>query len=207
MLKKIFELKKKEKLKFNLIHISTDQFYNGKKKRKNNENSKIFLMNTYCRHKRLAEKVCLKNKSLILRTNFFGKSITKKNSFSDWIFHSFKKKRKLFLFNNVLFNPIRINTITNLLSLIITKNKYNFSGIYNLGSKGSIFKNEFALLFAKKTYVIHNNYSDINVNKFLKVKRSTNMSMDVNKFQKKFNLKLPNIISEIENEAKNYIKK
>ena len=59
----------------------------------------------------------------------------------------------------------------------------------------------------KKTYVIHNNYSDINVNKFLKVKRSTNMSMDVNKFQKKFNLKLPNIISEIENEAKNYIKK
>ena len=61
-------------------------------------------MNTYCRHKRLAEKVCLKNKSLILRTNFFGKSITKKNSFSDWIFHSFKKKRKLFLFNNVLFN-------------------------------------------------------------------------------------------------------
>ena len=93
------------------------------------------------------------------------------------------------------------------MSLIITKNKYNFSGIYNLGSKGSIFKNEFALLFAKKTYVIHNNYSDINVNKFLKVKRSTNMSMDVNKFQKKFNLKLPNIISEIENEAKNYIKK
>ena len=32
------------------------------------------------------------------------------------------------------------------------------------------------------------------------------MSMDVNQISK-FNLKLPNIISEIENEAKNYIKK
>lgn len=206
LVREIFELKKKRKLNFHFIHISTDQFYNGKNKRKSKENSKIFLMNTYCRHKRLAEKICLKNKALIFRTNFFGKSITKKNSFSDWIFYSFKKKKKIFLFKNVLFNPIRINTITNILSLIIQIKKYNFSGIYNLGSKGSIFKNEFALLFAKKTSVIHKNYFHINVNKLLKVKRSTNMYMNVEKFEKKFNIKLPHIKSEIKNEAKNYIK-
>ena len=37
----------------------------------------------------MAEKICKKNGSLILRTNFFGKY---KNNISNWIFYNFKKK-------------------------------------------------------------------------------------------------------------------
>jgi dTDP-4-dehydrorhamnose reductase len=53
--------------------------------------------------------------------------------------------------------------------------------------------------------IFHNNYINININKLLKVKRPLNMFMDVDKFEKKFNIKLPSIKQEITNEIKNYI--
>ena len=204
IIQNIFNLKNKKKLNFNLIHISTDQFYNGKKRKGNNENSKIFLVNNYCKHKRMSEIACLKNNALVLRTNFFGKSLSKSKSFSDWIIHAFKSKKKIYLFNDVYFNPLRINTIVKILSIIIKKELYTNKGIYNLGSKDGIFKNDFATLIAKKMKIFHNNYVNININKLLKVKRPLNMFMDVDKFEKKFHIKLPLIKQEINNEIKNY---
>lgn len=203
IVKEIFKLKAQKKLKFNFIHFSTDQFYNQKGKKSSKETSKIFLINNYCKHKRMAELTCIKNKCLILRTNFFGKSVANK-SFSDWVFNSFRKNKIKYLFNDVYFNPLRIVTIAKIISSIIIKKKYYYSGIYNLGSKNIILKSDFALLFAKKTGVLNDNYEYINVNKLLKVKRSNNMFMNVSKFEKKFKFKLPTINNEIKNEANNY---
>jgi dTDP-4-dehydrorhamnose reductase len=200
----IFNLKNKKKINFNLIHISTDQLYNKKKLKKNNENSKIFLTNNYCKHKRMAEKICIKNNSLVLRTNFFGKSLSKNKSFFDWIISTFKSKKKFYLFDDVYFNPLRIKTIVKILSLIIKRKQYLNYGIYNLGSKDAIFKNTFAIQIARKMKIFHTNYINININKLLKVKRPLNMFMDVNKFEKKFHIKLPFIRQEIINEIKNY---
>jgi dTDP-4-dehydrorhamnose reductase len=206
IIQKMFDLKKKKKLNFKLIHISTDQLYNLNKNIKNSEKSKIFLANNYCKHKRAAEIICLKNKALIFRTNFFGKSFTKSKSFTDWVFNKFKNNKKFYLFNDVYFNPLRIKSLVKIISTIINKRLYINYGLYNLGSKDAIYKNQFAILFAKKVGIYKKNYSNINVNKLLKVKRSTNMFMDVNKFEKIFNLDLPSIKSEIINEAKEYIK-
>ena len=75
-----------------------------------------------------------------------------------------------------------------------------------MGSKDGIFKNDFATIIAKKMQIFHNNYVNININKLLKVKRPINMFMNVNKFEKKFNIKLPLIRQEIINEIKNYTK-
>ena len=199
----IFKLKAQKKLKFNFIHFSTDQFYNQKRKQSSKETSKIFLINNYCKHKRMAELTCIKNRCLILRTNFFGKSVANK-SFSDWVFNSFRKNKTKYLFNDVYFNPLRIATIAKIISSIIVKKKYYHCGIYNLGSKNRILKSDFALLFAEKTGVINDNYEYIKVNKLLKVKRSNNMFMNVSKFEKKFKFKLPTISNEIKNEANNY---
>ena len=132
----------------------------------------------------MAEKICLKNKALIFRTNFFGKSISKNKSFTDWIFRSFKMKEKIYLFDDVYFNPLRIDTIVNIISKIVNKRKYKSSGIYNLGTKDALYKNEFAIFFAKKTSIFHKNYINIQVNKLLNVKRSENMFMCVDKFEK-----------------------
>ena len=43
------------------------------------------------------------------------------------------------------------------------------------------------------------------INSVLKVKRSKNMIMDVNKFEDKFNIRLPNIQNEIINETRKYL--
>jgi len=201
----IFKLKNKKKLNFNLIQISTDQFYNKKENNGNTEKSKIHLINNYCKHKRMAEISCLKNNALIFRTNFFGKSLSQSISFSDWIISSFKSKKNIYLFNDVYFNPLRIDTIVNILSNIIKRKLYTNKGIYNLGSKDGIFKNVFGILIAKKMKIYHNNFVNINVNKLLKVKRSLNMFMNVSKFERKFDMKLPKIRNEIRNEIKNYI--
>ena len=206
IIQNIFYLRKKKKLDFKLIHISTDQLYNSNKNKKSSEKSKIFLSNNYCKHKRIAEIICLKNKALILRTNFFGKSFTKSKSFTDWIYNKFKNNKKFYLFNDVNFNPLRIKSLVKIISIIINRGLYINYGIYNLGSKDAIYKNQFAILFAKKVGIYKKNYSNISVNKILKVKRSTNMFMNVNKFERIFKLDLPSMKSEIINEAKEFIK-
>jgi len=202
----IFKLKKDENLNFNLIQISTDQLYNYKNNKGNTEKSKTYLMNNYSKHKRMSELVCIKNKALVFRTNFFGKSLSKNKSFSDWAISSFKSKKKLYLFNDVYINPLRLSTIVKILSILIKKKQHIYNGIYNLGSKNKISKKEFAILFAKKMKVFHDNYYSININKILKVKRPTNMFMNVDKFEKKFNITLPSIKNEIIKEIRNYKK-
>lgn len=205
ILREIFKLKIKKKLKFNFIHFSTDQFYNNKKGNPSKETSQIYINNNYCKHKRMSEIICNRYKALIFRTNFFGKSLSKNKSFSDWIYNSFKSKKKFYLFNDVLFNPLSIKTLARIIEFIINKKKFKISGIYNLGSKDSMYKNQFASHFAKKANIYNSNYRNVNVNKFLKIKRSNNMSMNIQKFEKKFSINLPYIKSEITKEIKSYI--
>jgi dTDP-4-dehydrorhamnose reductase len=92
----IFKLKKKFKLNFFFIQFSTDQIYDSKKVVPNTESSKHKINNEYSKQKSILEKICLKNKSLIFRTNFFGKNYNKKESFSEWIFKSFKKNKQFY---------------------------------------------------------------------------------------------------------------
>jgi dTDP-4-dehydrorhamnose reductase len=198
----IFLLKKKLNLNFSIIFFSTDQVYNSKKPSK--ENSKLAIYNKYSYQKLKAEKVYAKNKSIIFRTNFFGKGINKKKSFSDWVYNNFKSNKKFFLFKDIIFNPVRIDTLCNIIYNIINKKKLNNNGIYNIGSKGHISKSNFSIFFAKKLKIFNNKAIVCNSSKILKIKRPKNMSMDVKKFEKNFDIKLPKIKNEIINEIKNY---
>jgi dTDP-4-dehydrorhamnose reductase len=205
LVENIFKIKNEFKLNFFFIQFSTDQIYDSKKIIPNKESFKLKINNEYSKQKSAQEKICLKNKSLILRTNFFGKSYKKKQSFSDWIFRSFNNKKEFSLFKDVYFNPLRIDTVCNIIKNIIIKKKSNIEGIYNLGSRGFMSKSKFAIYFAKKAKIYKKNYSLKKINCVLKVKRSKNMIMDVKKFQAKFNIKLPKIQNEIINEAKKYL--
>ena len=206
IVKEIFKIKVQKKMNFKLIQFSTDQFYNKKKNKSSKENDKTFLLNNYCKHKKLAEIVCARNNCLIFRTNFFGKSKSKNKSFSDWVYKNFRAKKKIFLFKDVYFNPLSITTIANIISFLIDEKKFFYKGIYNLGTRDAVYKNELAKSFAKKAKIYIKNYTDVNVNDFLKVRRPTNMFMDVNKFEKKFGFKLPYIRTEIIKEVNKYLK-
>jgi dTDP-4-dehydrorhamnose reductase len=203
--KNIFKLKKKFKLKFFFIQFSTDQFYNSKRVVPNKENLKLKIFNEYSKQKRDQEKICLKKNCLILRTNFFGKNFTKKKSFTDWIFKSFNANKEFYLFKDVYFNPLRIDTICKIIKNIIFKKKFKIKGVYNLGSRGFISKSDFAIYFAKKIKIYKKSYVLKKINSIVKVKRSKNMVMNIKKFEDKFNIKLPKIKNEIINEAKKYL--
>ena len=189
-------------LNFSVIFFSTDQVYDSKKFSK--ENSKLAIYNNYSYQKLMAEKIYAKNKSVIFRTNFFGKGVGKNKSFSDWVYNSFRSNKKFFLFKDIVFNPVRIDTLCSIIYNIINKKKLNNNGIYNIGSIGKISKSNFGTFFAKRLKIHNNKVIICNSSKIFKVKRPKNMSMNVKKFERKFNIKLPKVKNEIIIEIKNY---
>ena len=81
-LKNTVNLVKKNKLNSKFIQISTDQFYNNKIQKFNRE-SVNNIPNYYCKTKFFLEKFCVKNKIIVVRTNFFGATGSKNKSFTD----------------------------------------------------------------------------------------------------------------------------
>ena len=134
-------------LKIKFIHISTDHLFDGKE-RFYSEHSKLNTLNKYASTKAKGEKNVLQSnpESLIIRTNFFGKSNIKKQSFSDFIISKLKDKQKIFLFSDVYYTPIFIEDLTNSVLLLIKKNK---NGIYNVVSDERISKYDFGIIIAE----------------------------------------------------------
>ena len=200
LVKNIFDIKKKYKFKFKLIHFSTDQMYDNFSLRSCNENSIPYVNNYYTKTKIMSEKICLKNNSLVFRINFFGNS-KKGMTFSKWVISKFNSKKNFYLVNDVYFNPLSLNTIGKIIYTILNKNLY-IPGIFNLGAKDKISKKMFALKLAKLLNIFHNNFETKKINDIVHTKRSNNMFMNIKKFEKKFKIKLPKILNEIKSEIR-----
>ena len=194
ILKDIFLIKKKFILKFKLIQISTDQVYNSQKNKLGKEKSKRIFLNEYTKQKIKAEQICEYNNALILRTNFFA---NKKRSLFKWIIDNAKGGKEYFLFNDIYFNPLRINTICKMIEKIISSKKFLFKGIYNVGSKNPLSKSEFGLKIINKLKISNSKHIVCSSKNFFKIKRPYNMCMDVDKFEKKFQINLPKLENEI----------
>ena len=187
--------------KIKLIHFSTDQMYCDKKTN-SEKNSKI--KNYYTLSKIKSEKLAIKVNAIVLRTNFFGKSLTKKRtSFSDWIYNSIKNKKKIYLADDIYFSPISIDSLIQLILKLLNSQKI---GIYNIGSKNGFSKYHFGILFTK--------FLKIKDPKIIKTKkrnlkfhayRNNDMRMKVVKFENNFKVKMPTLSSEIKKIAKYYI--
>tara|TARA_A100001011_G_scaffold393858_1_gene484805 strand:+ start:5775 stop:6644 length:870 start_codon:yes stop_codon:yes gene_type:complete len=203
IVKNILDVKKKHKLHFKLIQISTDHMYDSKNFFKNHERSKPIINNTYTEHKLAAEKICIKTKSLVLRVNFFGLSKNRNRpTLSDFLYKSARLKKHLNLFNDVYFSPLSLKTLTIILKKIILKK--NIYGLFNIGSKKGLSKKEFALLLLSKFKNLK--FRNISVDSVSLTKRSKNMKMNVNKFERIFKISLPDLKKEIKKEVTNYEK-
>ena len=163
-----------------LIHFSTDNVYSGKGP--HNE-KKIKPLNNYGKTKYLGEKEASKVLSIIFRTNFIGKN---QKSLTNWIIDSLKNKKKINVYKNIYFSPLHLSTIS---KVVVKAIKFEFTGIYNLGAENSINKADYAFKICKKLklnkkflYVV--NYT----NKKKHVKRPLDMTLNIKKLQKKFNL-------------------
>ena len=186
-----------------LIHFSTDQFYSDFKS--NSEKKKNFL-NFYTKTKLLSESYLKNTNSIILRTNFFGKSLNlKRKSFTDFIYYNLINKKKIKLADDIIFSPISIDTLSKVLLLIIKK---KFTGIYNVGSKKGYSKYLFGIKFAQILGLDKSLIKKVNINNLkLLAKRPKDMRMKVALFEKKFNFKFDNLDKELLKVIKNYEKK
>lgn len=176
-----------------LIHVSTDQVYDGEGFHSEEE---VSLTNYYSFSKYMGELVAEKIPSTILRTNFFGKSKNQnRKSFSDWILESVDTDKEITVFQDIYFSPLSLKTLTSMIRVVLTNPKI---GIYNLGAITGMSKAEFAHklvdAFSKqKTNIKSGSISDLN----LKAYRPRNMTMNVSKFEETFQLKLPSLEDEI----------
>ena len=190
-----------DKNKTHLIHISTDQVYSGIGP---HTEKVVDPCNVYAITKYTSELIAKQVNSTILRTNFVGRSLIKKRlSLSDWVIDSFKKQEKFTLYKDIRFSPLHSNFLCKIISKISSK---QISGTFNLGSKNSISKADFALALAKKLN-LRNDYVEINsyLNQNNAVKRPLDMSLDIKKFEKKFKIYLPTIEETIDQVAHDYL--
>ena len=182
----------KAKVKF--IQISTDHLYDNEGF---NTEDAVVCRNKYASTKYDAENIALSVDGLVLRTNFFGKSETKDRlSFTDWVDNCIcESKFPIKLFDDVFFSPLSLDTLSRMIFHTIK----NFrSGVYNLGSNDGLSKADFIYRYSDFLNDNRNNTSLISVEDldFLAV-RPKGMMMDVAKFEKSFDVRLPTLESEI----------
>jgi dTDP-4-dehydrorhamnose reductase len=186
-----------------LIHLSTDQFYS---KYKSNFEKQKKSLNFYTKTKLLSEIYLENTNSIVLRTNFFGKSLNlERKSFTDFIYYNLINKEKINLVDDVKFSPLSIESLSRVLLLIIKK---KITGIYNIGSKKGYSKFEFGMKFAEKLNLDKSLITKVSLNNLkLVAKRPKDMRMKVDLFEKKFNFKFETLDNEILKVIKDYEKK
>ncbi len=187
---------------FKIIHISTDQVYSGKGPHKEENCNPI---NNYGNTKLIGENFFNKKTSLIIRTNFFGKSISQKPSYTDWLIESYSRKpyQKIKITKS-FFSPLNLETLIDL----IEKAFFDFKlyGVYNLGSFARINKLSFSKKFLFMNFknnenlqISFSNFDNIFDINSSEVIRPNDMSLDCKKFINETSLELPNEEKLMEN--------
>lgn len=106
------------------------------------------------------------------------------------------------LFNDVYFSPLSINTLCDVIHICLEKRT---PGIFNVGAKQGMSKQEFLIKFLHKCGFDDFSFESISVDSMnFKVRRPKDMRMNVSHFEKTFNYKLPLLLEEIESVANEF---
>ena len=128
--------------KATLVYISTDQVYPNRTG-PHSEGAEA-PVNKYGYSKLAGEDAALLHpNAIILRTNMFGASrTTARNSLSDFIVSNLKSGNAMTLFNDVLFSPLHMTTLADLIFELVGKGA---RGIYNVGCRNGMSKADFGI--------------------------------------------------------------
>lgn len=129
-----------------LVQISTDQVYPDQPGP--HSESDADPVNIYGKSKLEGEQAALAHsKSLVLRVNFFGPSMTAgRHSLSDWMTNGFRTNSPMTLFTDSLFSPLPMTTLAKTLFELL---ELKTTGIFNVGSRDGMSKHAFGLKLAK----------------------------------------------------------
>lgn len=186
-----------EKLGAKLVHLSTDQLFDGTSAWMTEEDVPAPL-NIYGNTKRLAEQVALEKcpTTLVVRTNFFGWGMPPRTSFSDWIIQGLEQDQKLTMFSDVFYTPILMD---HLVDVIIDLVDRGATGIFNVAGSERISKYGFALRTSDMFGYPSNNIQSASVDGFpFKAQRPKDMSLNTEKVSEFLKRPMPTVMEGLE---------
>lgn len=180
----------KKSIKF--LHISTDAVFDGKTGNYT-ELDEPTPLSTYAKTKRAGEEnVQNQNpEAIIARVNFFGWSLSGKRSLGEFFFNNLRAKNPINGFVDVLFCPLYVNHLSELLINMIN---LDLTGIFHVVSSDHMTKYEFgcaiAVLFGLDPALI-NPISVLQSD--LRAERSLNLTLSTNKLSEALQQTLPTV--------------
>jgi len=178
-----------------LVFISTDQVYPDLPGPHIEQD--VGPVNMYGRTKLSGEQAALKHhETLVIRTNMFGKSLTKgRTSIDDFVVNSLKNGDKITLFSDISFSPLHMRTISNIIMEMLQK---EILGVFNIGCRDGMSKSDFGLAIAKKRGLSVETVK-IGESDSIKgrVQRLHDMRLDVSRLENVLHLKMPTLLEEI----------
>lgn len=184
-----------------LIHISTDQVYS---RRGPHREEDVRPVNVYGKTKLASELAAAQANATILRVNFFGKSHAPgRQSLTDWIFKNLKSRTAFDVFHDVEFSGLDMLTLSDAITEAV---KQRHPGVYNLGARTGMSKADFAINFANRLGFDTDLMTRVSMNSrhFVAI-RPNDMTMNVSKFEKRFQFRLPTLHQAIERVAAEYL--
>ena len=177
-----------------LVHISTDHFYSHEGE---SVEADVTVLNNYAITKYAGELAVLNCGGTVLRTNFFGKSLSsERQSFTDWIFKSAVHEKAIDGYMDAFFSPMHISSLCEAISAVCHR---PVKGVFNLGSTGGMSKG----LFVKRAMSVMGFSEDLVTLKKSPVQnarasRPLDMRMNSKKFFENYPaLTQPNLETEI----------
>lgn len=183
-----------------LIHISTDHVYDGYGY---NTEDRIQPVNEYAISKLAAEGPILSAGGIVLRTNFFGRSLCPtRKSLTDWLYTSLKNQTPIAVFDNVSISALHIDTVCRCIKRVV---EGPIPGLFNVGSTDGTSKADLAYEFAKRLALPTDamRRSNFMPNADL-AKRPLDMRMSSHKFTTCYGFELPTINEQISIAAEEY---
>lgn len=184
-----------------LVHLSTDQLYNGPGPHAEDVVSPI---NVYGLTKYTGELLAERIGATVLRSNFYGRShCAGRVSFSDWLVQSMRAGSPITVFDDVRFSAVHIDTLCAIIARSIERRP---SGVFNVGCRDSLSKASFALSLASVLKVSTDQVKvGTSATADFKARRPLDMSLQVSLIEKLLNIQCPNMLDEIEYTAKEYL--
>jgi dTDP-4-dehydrorhamnose reductase len=184
-----------------LVHVSTDQVYNGAGPHTENG---VHPINVYGLSKYTGELLAERVGATILRSNFYGRSrCVGRVSFSDWLVSSLREGAPITVFDDVKFSAIHIDTLCHFIACSIDRRP---AGIFNAGCRDGISKAGFALALAHSLGLPTNNVKvGTSADVSLKARRPLDMTLQVTRLEAALNLQCPTIEGEILYTSKEYL--
>jgi dTDP-4-dehydrorhamnose reductase len=186
-----------------LLHVSTDQVYDKRPVGGvTSAEAELNVLNVYALSKRAGELAAERAPGAgILRTNFFGKSLTPgRTSFTDWLFGAAKSGEEFSLLEDVWFNPLSLPRLSAVLSRFAEE---RIPGTYNVGSREGLSKAAFGEAFLGAAG-LKAKYRVRSADGFFTVPRPKNMMMNCERAEKALGLTFPNLKEDLCEIAKEY---